>query len=231
MGESDQLLRTATTAHHRGEDTRRRLIETAIQVFAEHGYEGTTTRMLVERAATNLPAIQYYFGNKEGLFRAVVAHIAEHIEGRMSPVAGRVRRAVDDPATPRADLFALLLDMLDALLELVTDPSHSASGRVFIARAEIEQAAAHQSLHQTMAAQVGQPCMALVGRLIGKPADAEETILRTVAILGQAIAFCNRGTQLALGWTEIGEARLNSIKRVLHEHSAAILGVADGGGK
>jgi len=51
----------------RGEDTRRRILETAIEVFAREGYEGTSTRELAAAAGVNLPAIQYYFGSKEGL--------------------------------------------------------------------------------------------------------------------------------------------------------------------
>jgi len=37
-------------ARSRGEDTRRRILETAIEVFANEGYEGATTRALAEQA-------------------------------------------------------------------------------------------------------------------------------------------------------------------------------------
>src|SRR5579875_1676289 len=45
-----------------------------MEVFASHGYEGATTRVLARRARVTLPAIQYYFGSKEGLYRATVAY-------------------------------------------------------------------------------------------------------------------------------------------------------------
>src|SRR5215469_9555618 len=86
-----------SNASVRGADTRRRLIETAIEVFATHGYDGTSTRLLAERAGVNLPAIQYHFGSKEGLYRAVVEHIVQRNEAQMAPLAVKVRAALAHP--------------------------------------------------------------------------------------------------------------------------------------
>ena len=71
--------------HARGEDTRRRILDAALEVFAAEGYEGASTRLLAERAGVNLPAIQYYFGSKEGLYRAVIDSIIEHTEAGWRP--------------------------------------------------------------------------------------------------------------------------------------------------
>ncbi len=65
----------------RGEDTARRILLAAIEVFADEGYEGASTRSLASHAGVNAPAIQYYFGSKEGLYRAVIAHIAQSGRG------------------------------------------------------------------------------------------------------------------------------------------------------
>src|SRR5215469_8548444 len=102
--------------HQRGEDTYRRILETAIQVFADKGYEGASTRMLAERAGVNLPAIQYYFGSKEGLYRAAIGHIADFVEDRM---AGRTSHVLKELAgTPsEQELFALLFEMIDGFIE------------------------------------------------------------------------------------------------------------------
>src|SRR5215831_9578698 len=85
----------------RGEDTRRRILETAIEAFARDGYDTVSTRHLAERAGVNLPAIQYYFGSKEGLYRAVIGHIVRQIEERMAPVATRVKTVLADQDASR----------------------------------------------------------------------------------------------------------------------------------
>ena len=54
-----------------GEQSRERLLQAALVLFAEHGFAKTSTRDIAESAGANLAAISYYFGDKAGLYRAV----------------------------------------------------------------------------------------------------------------------------------------------------------------
>lgn len=54
-----------------GEESRKRIMATALRLFAEHGYESTSTRLIAKEANINISAIAYYFGDKAGLYRAV----------------------------------------------------------------------------------------------------------------------------------------------------------------
>lgn len=66
---------TATSAHQPtradGILARRRLLEAALPLFASKGYQQTSTREIADAAGANLAAINYYFGDKAGLYRAV----------------------------------------------------------------------------------------------------------------------------------------------------------------
>lgn len=53
-------------------DTREKLLNSAEQLFAEHGISGTTLRAVTRAAKVNLAAVHYHFGGKEGLLDAVV---------------------------------------------------------------------------------------------------------------------------------------------------------------
>ena len=53
-------------------DTRDRLLDSALSLFAEKGYEGTSIRELIERAQVTRPVVYYYFEKKEDLFRRLV---------------------------------------------------------------------------------------------------------------------------------------------------------------
>ncbi len=212
----------------RGADTRRRLIETAIEVFAAHGYDGTSTRLLAERAGVNLPAIQYHFGSKEGLYRAVVGYFAEYIERQMAPIGGRVKAAFADGKPSRAATLALLTELLEEFVALIFEGGERdtrasvESRKLFIARAEVERSAALESLYATMRRCVGEPCAALVARLIGRSLKDEQTWLRTAAILGQATVFCNKPAARTLRWRNVDRARVRAVQRVVCEHTRAI---------
>ena len=53
-----------------GEQSRERLLQAGLRLFADHGYSKTSTRAIAEAAQTNIAAISYYFGDKAGLYRA-----------------------------------------------------------------------------------------------------------------------------------------------------------------
>ena len=56
---------------HDGEQSRERLLRVGLALFAQKGFEKTSTREIAEAAHTNIAAISYYFGDKAGLYRAV----------------------------------------------------------------------------------------------------------------------------------------------------------------
>ena len=213
----------------RGEDTARRILLAAIEVFAEEGYEGATTRSLASRAGVNAPAIQYYFGSKEGLYRAVIAHIANIVEERLGPVAQRIAAALAGAPTP-AELTALLLDLLDGFLELVACRGIPEAAALMLARAEIENAAALDVLQQAVLRLAFGPAIAVVARLLGLGESDEEVKIRTFTIFGQVLVFKKHTTKMgacpALGWVELDDKQIKTIATILREQAEAILRAA-----
>jgi TetR/AcrR family transcriptional regulator, regulator of cefoperazone and chloramphenicol sensitivity len=215
-------VRFRPTSYQRGEDTRRRILDTAIEVFAAVGYEAASTRALAERAGVNLPAIPYYFGSKEGLYRAAIEHIVREIEQRMAPVAERVEASLAASDPSRQELLALLHEMLDAFVALVVGGAHLESRRLLFARAEVERTAALEPLHEIGLRRVFAPCRALVARLLHQPAEDNATVLRTLAILGQVSVFCNSGTRGILGCNDFGEEHMRAVQHLVREQTEAI---------
>jgi AcrR family transcriptional regulator len=216
-------LNARPNGQQRGEETRQRILETAIEMFALEGYEGASTRRLAEEAAVNLPAIQYYFGNKEGLYRAAVAHIIAGIEERLLPIGERVAAALGGGESRRKVLLELLHELLDAFSLLVTGDEKLQSRKLFIARAEIERSAVGDAIHDTMRRQLVEPCTALVAKLTDRPAEDEETLLRTITMLGQISIFCHKGALQLLGWKEFNEDRVRAIQALVRRQTDAAL--------
>ena len=65
------------------------------------------------------------------------------------------------------------------------------------------------------------------GRLIDRPADAEDTILRTLTIFGPLMILrrARGATLLALGWPDLAGERLKLIKVVLWDQALGALGL------
>ncbi|MFM2075545.1 MAG: hypothetical protein RJB34_1850 [Pseudomonadota bacterium] len=54
-----------------GVEARNRLLDAALQLFAEQGFAKTSIREIAQAAQANVASISYYFGDKAGLYRAV----------------------------------------------------------------------------------------------------------------------------------------------------------------
>jgi AcrR family transcriptional regulator len=54
---------------------RERLLEAARELFTRHGYDGVSMRRLARDAGATPAMIHYYFGDKHGLFRALLEEV------------------------------------------------------------------------------------------------------------------------------------------------------------
>ena len=70
------------------EGVKERLMASARPLFAEKGFDRASVRDIAGAAEANPAAVSYYFGGKEGLYRAVLedawAELERHFEGLMS---------------------------------------------------------------------------------------------------------------------------------------------------
>jgi AcrR family transcriptional regulator len=76
-------------------DAKERILQAALKLFAEKGFEGTTVRDICEEAGVNVSLVSYYFGGKEkvlyALFEAyfcLQVQSGEHDEVWKDPVKG-----------------------------------------------------------------------------------------------------------------------------------------------
>jgi AcrR family transcriptional regulator len=70
--------------------TRTRLLEAAVEEFADHGYSGARTDRIARRAGTNIRMLYHYFGGKDDVYVAVLdAVLADlrHDELQLDPEA------------------------------------------------------------------------------------------------------------------------------------------------
>src|SRR5262245_29814257 len=88
-------------------ETRERLVEAALQVFASHGFDGATTREIARRAGVALAALPYHFTTKEALWKAA----ADRIFGQLGEAFGR-RLAGLEGVDARTRLRLILRDFV-----------------------------------------------------------------------------------------------------------------------
>lgn len=64
-----------------------RLLDAGEELFAKHGFDGSSVRDITGLATANLGAITYHFGSKAGLYEAVIARAQEGMLSRLETAA------------------------------------------------------------------------------------------------------------------------------------------------
>ncbi len=110
------------TRSEQREVTRERIVEAALEAFAEKGFHGASTRDIAGRAGTNQGLITYHFRSKDDLWRAAADRIfgllAKHMAEQLGPLPSappreRVREAIRIYvrfAAAHPELFRLMVD-------------------------------------------------------------------------------------------------------------------------
>jgi AcrR family transcriptional regulator len=94
-----------------GVERRQQLLEAALAVFAERGFEAATTKEITERAGVNQGLIYFYFQSKADVFFATFEHHAQLVLAQLDPIFEQERDA--DPATGLARLLRRIMTVLD----------------------------------------------------------------------------------------------------------------------
>jgi AcrR family transcriptional regulator len=110
----------------KGEQTRAAILETALALFRERGYEETTMRAIAERAEVSLGNAYYYFRSKEHLIQAFYNRLQDaHLA------------ATADILETEPDLKARLSGVMRAMIRM-TEPYHRFAGVLFRTAADPE---------------------------------------------------------------------------------------------
>ena len=100
-----------STAKRKGKQDvggRERLLAAALRLFAAKGYAATTVRDMLRAAAVTAPVLYYHFGNKEGIFLAMMRDALSEFEA-----TGHAALSAPGTAAER------ILHFFDSMFELI----------------------------------------------------------------------------------------------------------------
>lgn len=207
----------------RGEETRRRIVKAALEIFAEEGFAKASTRRIAAAAGVNPPALQYYFDSKEGLHRACADLIIENVLARLEPVLSAGRSAAAADADSALDA---LCDLVDVVVDMSLASGETPVWRRFIAWTHDDNTGGgHPRIKVALGAPTQAMARTLVARATGRGEDEEIVRLRALLLLGQVSSFhTNRQRVIeAAGWSDLDDAGVSAIKAVVREHTRAVI--------
>ena len=112
--------------------TKERILGAAEELFAQHGFSGTSLRQVTSRADVNIAAVNYHFGSKENLVNEVFRRRMDEMSER------RIRELRAAQEESPGQLEPILRAFIEPALALTLDKHGSAFVRV-LARAYAEK--------------------------------------------------------------------------------------------
>lgn len=172
--------KSANLVQLRSAETEKRLLEAAGRIFAEHGYRGATIRQICEKAGANIAAVNYHFGDKEGLYMAVL---------RSVPSALAERYPSDSGLAPEAGAEEKLRAYVRSLLRRVFDEGRPGWYAKIMVREMIEPTRALDTLVEEAARPIHRELAGIVRELVGPEASEELVRLCTLSIIAQCVYY------------------------------------------
>jgi AcrR family transcriptional regulator len=197
--------------------SREKLLEAAIDLFGQRGFDGVSTREIAARAGVNISGIAYQFGGKEDLYLACTQHIAEIVRSRL---AGPSDARPPDPATmSAAEAAAALRQMVSRFARFFLGAAELDRFARMVLREQMDPTPAFETLYGNTIAPMHQHLCMLWGRTTGQDPESEAVKLATFGIISQLMFFrFSRAAALRrLEWNAIGPEELEKIEAmVLH---------------
>lgn len=156
------------------------IIEAAGKLFAEEGYSRATVREICRQAGANVAAINYHFGDKKGLYLAVLKHYQDTSFQTYPPDLG-INKLQSPEEKLRAFIRSFLLRMMD-------EGKPAWFGKL-LAREFAQPTWAFDILIDDTIRPSFQILMAIVADILGKGAKERKVLLCSMSIVGQCLYF------------------------------------------
>jgi AcrR family transcriptional regulator len=173
-----------------GEETRRRIIDTAVEIFGRLGFSGTSTRDIAEMADIKTPAIQYYFGSKLGLYDACIDQLTATVARRIAPELERCRTLITS-APPLDQVIAALCQVQDCLIDSFFDGHEGHAIQRLLAWEDVESTlnASDALMKERVGGPIFQTYRAAVEYALAAPAHPSQVDIQAMALLGISMIF------------------------------------------
>jgi TetR/AcrR family transcriptional regulator, regulator of cefoperazone and chloramphenicol sensitivity len=204
-----KLKRQVPENSPKGQATRKRILDAALSAFGAGSFSEATTRQIAEAASVSLPTLQYYFEDKEGLYRACADTILERYRGHVGTSGAGAREALQRNCSPeeaRLQLKALTA----ALGRFLFASAEVGRWARFVTRELRDPGPAFEILYTGLWRPGVEVTARLVARVMSIPDDDPRARIRALLLISSLTALHSGGTIVmrTMRWSRVGADEL-----------------------
>lgn len=171
------------------EETKQRLLDSGLELFAGSGFKGVTTRQLAAHAGVNQAAIPYHFGGKEGLYLAIAENIVTFMDQALAELKAKAGEGFDPAAASREELARLLAILVRILAGQVASREHMGAQRAFIIREYASPGKGFDIIYKGGVERLHMMMTAIVAAVMGLDPASDDAIIHGHTVVGQIMGF------------------------------------------
>ena len=218
-----KLRAVANAGYQKGEETRRRILGVALDAFGAASFKVVTTRQIAQAAGVSLPTLQYYFGDKEGLYRACAEAIVERFRHHTAVAAAQAREVLqEDSAAETARI--LLRALIRALAGFLVGSEEAQRWAPFVARELRDPGPAFEILYEKLWRPGVEITARLIARILGSRDSDPAARIQALLLISSLLAF-QSGRSISMRtmqWSTIGPEELAMVLASLDAQIDAI---------
>jgi AcrR family transcriptional regulator len=173
--------------------TRHKLLDSAGEVFAEHGYHAATVRAICARAGVNIALVNYHFGDKLELYTEVLRHSIGSTQN------GIIKSAIASAAPPE-EAFR---ELIHAMLQRVCRADRPGwQFRLMMHELAQPTPAMANVMDETMRP-IYDRFRGLLAAMLGLPPEHDKIRLCTHSVIGQVVHYVHARHVVARLWPDL----------------------------
>jgi AcrR family transcriptional regulator len=158
------------------QDTRRRLLLAAGEIFAERGFHAATIKQITDRAGASLASVNYHFRDKAELYTAVLRRIGEE-----------AREIIPPDEELHGDAATRFRQFIQWYCVKSMGRNRPVWERILLAREMIEPTTAFYSLLESVFQPLNEKLSGLIAELLGVRPNHESVGLIAASVFGQCM--------------------------------------------
>lgn len=166
--------------------SRKKIINSAIILFASKGFESTSTREICKHAGVNLSLIPYYFDNKDGLYINIIESIINFGLISLKDEIEKANNVKNLTLNQKIDLYKILLDKYVDFIYSERVPGS------FVVLMIKEQTITHSKFGEIYAQKISILYSALrkiLASILDKKENDKIIVLEVSSIIGQILGY------------------------------------------
>ncbi|MDN2578610.1 CerR family C-terminal domain-containing protein [Aquibium sp. ELW1220] len=209
------------------DQTRLALIQAALKLFGQKGFDGTSTREIATAAKANIGSIAYHFGGKEGLRSACAEHIVEAVSAIAAQAIGPAAGALAGPMD-RETARGILHAVAERFVMTVVGNPQAVPFVQFVLRELSQPTTALERIYDGVFEPNHKRFCLLWEKATGQPAASRQTMLTVFTIVGQVMYFriAREAVTRRMGWADIGAAESKAIAATVCANIDAMVAAA-----